>query len=67
MTRSYEILLKDKEIIYAEVMHEYNRGVCPLVSSYEPGTQPLCNAVRLPTGQSHPQRCRSDDSPIGSC
>jgi len=26
MTRSYEVLLKDKEIIFAEVMHEYNRG-----------------------------------------
>ena len=29
LTRSYEALIKDKEIIAAEVMHEYNEGVCP--------------------------------------
>jgi hypothetical protein len=27
LTRSYEVLIKDKEIIAAEVMHEYNEGV----------------------------------------
>jgi len=26
LTRSYEALIKDKEIIAAEVMHEYNEG-----------------------------------------
>jgi hypothetical protein len=29
MTRSFEALVKDKEIIAAEVMSEYNDGVCP--------------------------------------
>jgi hypothetical protein len=32
LTRSYETLVKDKEIIAAEVMHEYNEGVCPTIS-----------------------------------
>jgi len=31
LTRSYEVLVKDKEIIAAEVMHEYNEGVCFII------------------------------------
>lgn len=27
VTRSYQALVKDKEILAAEVMHEYNQGV----------------------------------------
>lgn len=31
VTRSYQALIKDKEILAAEVMHEYNQGVSPLL------------------------------------
>jgi hypothetical protein len=33
LTRSYEVLVKDKELIAAEVMHEYNEGVRPAFHS----------------------------------
>lgn len=37
MTASYKALIKDKEIIAAEVMHEYNEGVSRrLLSHYLP-------------------------------
>jgi hypothetical protein len=36
LTRSYEVLVKDKEIIAAEVMHEYNEGVCFIILSPVP-------------------------------
>jgi hypothetical protein len=33
LTQSYDALVKDKEIIAAEVMHEYNEGVRSTIPS----------------------------------
>jgi len=46
LSRSYEILLKDKEIIYSEVMHEYNRGFV------YPRVNPIRKDVAVMTHQS---------------
>jgi hypothetical protein len=64
MTRSYEILLKDKEIIYAEVMNEYNRGVSQLYVFHVNTLLLISIAVRLPARQSYPQGCSCNDPPV---
>ena len=61
LTNAFQMLVKDKDIIAAEVMHEYDEKVTyPLDSrdsslTYDP--------VRLPSSQSYQERCSSHDAP----
>lgn len=60
---SYKTLLKDKEIISAEVMNEYNKLVLFIPSPY------VCDLhksriVRVPSSQSDPQGCRRHDTSV---
>lgn len=59
----YKTLVKDKEIIAAEVMAEYNEGVRLFYLIFDPDlVLPVC----LSTNKSYPKGCSCHDTPIGS-
>lgn len=60
--QSFTILVRDKEIIAAEVMREYNDGVSLLCSRWHPV---LTRLVCASTGESYSQGCGCHDSSGG--
>lgn len=67
LSRSYEALVKDKEIIAAEVMHEYNQGVCHYLSIYHSSCiLKQLSTVRLPSREPNSQRRRRHDTSGGN-
>ena len=61
LTNAFQMLVKDKDIIASEVMHEYDEKVdCLLDSQYLSLT---CDPVRLPSNQSYQERCSRHDAP----
>lgn len=62
LTQSFTVLIRDKEIIAAEVMREYNDGVSVLCSWWRPV---LTRLVCISTDKSYSQRCGCHDSSSG--
>jgi hypothetical protein len=55
------MLVKDKDIIAAEVMHEYDEKVNYFLDSRDPSL--TFDPVRLPSSQSYQERCSRHDAP----
>jgi hypothetical protein len=55
------MLVKDKDIIAAEVMHEYDEKVNYFLDSRDPSL--TFDPVRLPSSQPYQERCSRHDAP----
>lgn len=69
LIQSYNILLKDRQLVAAEAMREYNDVVRPFIC-ISSGLELVPHhhlSVCLPSCKPHSPGCCGDDSPVGSC